>query len=76
MIWLLFSPIGRMVAGVALALTIAGGIYLKIRHDARVEIEAQATKEELRREQNAIRNADQLRLDNERLRDSDRNARD
>lgn len=76
MIWLLFSPIGRIVAGITLALVIAGGLVWKIRHDARVELEAQATSIELKREQNAIRNADQLRLDGERLRDSDRNVRD
>jgi len=76
MIAFLFSPIGRAVAGIALAITIAGGIYLKIRHDVRVELEAQSTQEELRREQNAIRNADKLRFDGDRLRDADRNSRD
>ena len=76
MMWFLFSPIGRAIAGIALAVAIAGGIYLKIRHDVRAEIEAQATQEELIRTQNAIRNVDKLRLDDERLRATDRNARD
>ena len=72
----LFSPIGRIVAGIVLGLVLVGGIYLKVRHDAVAEIRLISVEQELKRTDNAIRSGDTLKLDGDRLRDTDRNARD
>lgn len=73
--WLL-TPIGRYVAIAVVAVTIAGGLYMKIRSDAVAEYEAKATAEQLRRTDNAIRAGDAVNISPDRLRDADRNARD
>ena len=53
-----------------------GGFYLKVRSDAKAEIEAAAQADVLRRTQDALRAGDTIDVHPDRLRESDRNARD
>jgi hypothetical protein len=76
MIALLFSPLGRYLAigGVILAVLVGG--YFKIRSDAQAEVEAEAQADALRRTQDALRAGDAIDVRPDRLRETDRNARD
>ena len=76
MIAFLFSPIGRYVAIGLVIFMAASGIYYKIRADAIAEIEAQATADAIRRMQNAVNAGDAINTSPDKLRESDRNARD
>ena len=53
-----------------------GGFYLKVRSDAKAEIEAAAQADVLRRTQDALRAGDTINVHPDRLREPDRNARD
>jgi hypothetical protein len=76
MISILFSPFGRylLIGGAIIAILFGG--YLKIRSDAQAEIEAQAQADALRRMEDAVRAGDSIDIRPDRLRESDRNARD
>ena len=76
MIAFLFSPIGRYVAIGLVVFMAASGIYYKIRADAIAEIEAAAQADVLRRTQNAVNAGDAVNTSPDKLRESDRNARD
>lgn len=76
MIALLLSPLGRyLLIGGILVLAI-GGWYLKVRSDAKAEVEAAAQADALRRTQDAIRAGDSIDVRPDRLREPDRNSRD
>lgn len=76
MIGLLFSPLGRyLVIGGVIIMAISG-VYLKIRSDAKAEIEAAAQADVLRRTQDALRAGDTVDVHPDRLRQPDRNSRD
>lgn len=76
MIALLFSPLGRylLIGGIVISILFVG--YLKIRSDAQAEMEAAAQADVLRRTQDALNASDAIDLSADRLRESDRNARD
>ena len=76
MIALLFSPIGRYLMIGSLIIMAVGGFYLKVRSDAKAEIEAAAQADVLRRTQDALRAGDTIDVHPDRLREPDRNARD
>jgi hypothetical protein len=76
MIALLLSPIGRYLMIGGLIVMAVGGFYLKVRSDAKAEIEAAAQADVLRRTQDALRAGDTIDVHPDRLRESDRNARD
>ena len=73
---LLFTPLGRYLAGAALIVVILGGVYFKIRADAVAEVQAAATADVLRRTQDAIRAGDSVDTDPDRVRESDGHRRD
>lgn len=72
----IFSPIGRWIAGIGVALLILGGIYAKITIDAKKRIEAQGTKESLTRTQDAVRAGDSIDVTPDGLRSDDSYRRD
>ena len=72
---LLLTPIGRYAAMAIVAMTLAGGLYLKIRHDAQADTRAEASEDTLRRIKNATDAADRLPSDPSRLRDPDSHER-
>ena len=76
MIALLLSPLGRYILIGGLLVAVSGGLYLKIRSDAKAEVEAAAQADALRRMSDAIRAGDSIDVRPERLREPDRNARD
>ena len=76
MIALLLSPIGRYLMIGGLIVTAIGSFYLKVRSDAKAEIEAAAQADVLRRTQDALRAGDTVDVHPDRLREPDRNARD
>jgi hypothetical protein len=76
MIALLFSPLGRYLVIGGIILALVGGAYFKIRSDAQAEIEAAAQADALRRTQDALRAGDAIDVRPDRLRETDRNARD
>ena len=55
---LIFTRVGRMGLLVILGAALAGGIYLKIRHDAIASYEAQIIADENKRIKDAIRKGD------------------
>ena len=67
----LFSPIGRWIAGVGVALLILGGLYVKIRLDAERQIEARGTRDTLTRTQDAVRAGDNVDVSPDSLRSDD-----
>jgi len=76
MIGLLLSPLGRYLAIGGVIIMAIGGAYLKIRSDAKAEIEAAAQADVLRRTQDALRAGDTVDVHPDRLRQPDRNSRD
>jgi hypothetical protein len=76
MIALLFSPLGRYLAIGGVILAVLAGGYFKIRSDAHAEVEAEAQADALRRTQDALRAGDAIDVRPDRLRETDRNARD
>lgn len=76
MIALLLSPLGRYLAIGGVIVMAIGGFYLKIRSDAKAEIEAAAQADVLRRTQDALRAGDTVDVHPDRLRQPDRNSRD
>lgn len=76
---LLASPLGRAVAIILAALTLAGGIYLKGRSEGRAACIAEGEKDVLRtieRADDARDAADRRNADDGRLRDDDTFRRD
>ena len=76
MIALLLSPLGRYLLIGGILVLALGGWYLKVRSDAKAEVEAAAQADALRRTQDAIRAGDSIDVRPDRLRESDRNSRD
>jgi hypothetical protein len=76
MIGLLFGPIAKYVLGAAVLLTIAGGVYVKIRSDAVNAEKAWATSDALKRTQDAIAAGDAADVGPDRLLDNDGHRRD
>lgn len=76
MIPFLFTPIGRYIALSAIAISVAGGLYWKIRSDAVAYAEARRVQIELERVRNAIRAGDAVDVDPGSLRNPDRFNRD
>lgn len=76
MIAFLFSPIGRYLLIASLIVMAIGGFYLKVRSDAKAELEAAAQADVLRRTQDALRAGDTIDVHPDRLRQPDRNSRD
>jgi len=73
---LLFTPVGRYLAMAVAVVVILGGVYFKIRSDAIAEIEAAATKDALRRVENAVRAGDAVDVTPDGLFKSDGHKRD
>lgn len=71
MIPFLFTPIGRWLAGIGVALLILGGLYVKIRVDAERRIEAQGARDTLTRTQDAVRAGDNVDVSPDGLRSDD-----
>jgi len=76
MIALLLSPLGRYLLIGGILVLALGGWYLKVRSDAKAEVEAAAQADALRRTQDAIRAGDAIDVRPDRLREPDRNSRD
>ena len=73
---LLFTPFGRYI-GMAVAIVITlSAVYFKIRADAIAEVEAAATKDTLRRVENAVRAGDAVDVTPDGLLKSDGHKRD
>jgi len=72
---ILFTPIGRYIAGAVIILVILSSIYWKIRSDAVAGIEAAAQSDVLRRTENALKASDALDLTPDRLRQHDKHER-
>ena len=72
MIPFLFTPLGRYLALGALAITVAGGLYWKIRSDAIEYEKARRAQIELERLRDAITAGDSVDVSPDRLRDPDR----
>ena len=72
MIPFLLSPLGRYVALGAIVLTLAGGLYWKIRSDAIDDERARRAQIELERLRDAITAGDSVDVSPDRLRDPDR----
>ena len=72
MIPFLLSPLGRYVALGAILLTLAGGLYWKIRSDAIDDERARRAQIELERLRDAITAGDSVDVSPDRLRDPDR----
>lgn len=72
---LLFTPVGRYVSGAIIVLLILSGIYLKVRSDAVAGMEAAANADALRRTENALKAASDLKFTPDRLRQHDSNER-
>lgn len=72
MIPFLFTPIGRYLALGALAITVAGGLYWKIRSDAIAYAEARRAQFELERLRDAITAGDSVDVSPDGLRNPDR----
>jgi high-affinity K+ transport system ATPase subunit B len=73
---LLFTPLGRYLAGAVAIVVVLGGVYFKIRADAIAEVEAAATADALRRTQDAIRAGDSVDVSPGGLRKPDGHNRD
>ena len=73
---LLFTPVGRYLAMAVAVVVVLGGVYFKIRSDAIAEIEAAATKDALRRVENAVRAGDAVDVTPDGLFKSDGHKRD
>ena len=73
---LLFTPLGRYAMIGAVAIMALFGVYMKIRSDAVVEIQAKATSDALRRTQDAIRAGDAVDTSPGGLLKSDGHRRD
>jgi hypothetical protein len=76
MIPFLFTPVGKYLALGAIVVSVAGGLYWKIRSDAIASERARQQQVELERIRDAIRAGDAVVIDPERLRDKDRFGRD
>lgn len=76
MIALLLFPLGRYLLIGGILVLALGGWYLKVRSDAKAEVEAAAQADALRRTQDAIRAGDAIDVRPDRLREPDRNSRD
>jgi hypothetical protein len=76
MIALLFTPIGRYAMIAVAVVVVLGGVYVKIRADAVAQIEAAATTDALRRDQDAVTAGDNAAISSERLLDTDGHRRD
>jgi len=73
---LLFTPLGRYI-GMAVAIVITlSAVYFKIRADAVAEIEAAATKDTLKRVENAVSAGDAVDVTPNGLLKSDGHKRD
>ena len=72
MIPFLFTPIGRYLVLGALAITVAGGLYWKIRSDAVADAEARRAQIELERLRDAITAGDSVDVSPGGLRNPDR----
>ena len=73
---LLFTPLGRYLAMAVAVVVVLGGVYFKIRADAIAEVEAAATKDVLRRVENAVRAGDAVDVTPDGLLKSDGHRRD
>ena len=73
---LLFTPVGRYLAMAVAVVVVLGGVYFKIRSDAIAEVEAAATKDALRRVENAVRAGDAVDVTPDGLLKSDGHRRD
>lgn len=72
MIPFLFTPIGRYLALGAVVITVAGGLYWKIRSDAIAYAEARRAQFELERLRDAITAGDSVDVSPDGLRNPDR----
>ena len=73
---MLFTPVGRYLAMAVAVVVVLGGVYFKIRSDAIAEVEAAATKDALRRVENAVRAGDAVDVTPDGLLKSDQYKRD
>lgn len=76
MIPFLFTPIGRYLALGAMAITVLGGLYWKIRSDTLAYAEARRAQIELERLRDAISAGDSIDVSPSGLRKPDRFNRD
>lgn len=68
---LLTSPIGRWILIVLAGVVIVGGVYVKVKDDARRQVEAEIAQRSSERVNEAVRAGDALR-DPQRVRELDK----
>jgi len=76
MSFLLFSPIGKIVTAVLLAVILAGGLYMRVKSDAEANLRSRLQAEELKRLGDAVRAGDAVDVSGDRLLADDGHRRD